>query len=382
MDIILIYLFNMFLIFMEYFFTYLFNILNGQVLFGFSVSSVVVLFCCLGIIGSPETWIKYPWFIAGVLEHEFGHDMELSHQLESTYERITNKTKYGSIEPQHDGESRMGCGRTVHSTSESSQYKSNGHFGWLIHDTNIIDISFEDDFGNIPNDDIFTINAYDRPDIIRNVFLIRIKYGSEFDDVGDVKMNVVYVYHCTSYIDADNINSQGASVQYCVYDNYYNWYECGTNILTCTMDVQDATYIQIDDYIPTSGLCVTRRHGCGNLELSVSGDNANIQTFVYDQCTWATVNNDVNDMDQLGIGSLMTFSILGDFETCSNNSCKIQAVQVAQNGREWVHIDEIQVYEFNGMLSFFRFLFLLVMYLMHFFFTFVLFAFSHQKNRH
>ena len=262
--------------------------------------------------------------------------MGLSHQLASIYGKIKNETKYGSIGPQHDGESRMGGG-TVYNTSESSRYKSNGHFGpcvkdhfgWLIDDANIIHISFEDDFGNIPNDDIFTINAYDTPDIIpndedtisstcSNVFLIPIKYGSQFDYVGDVKMNV-YVYYCTSYIDGDNINSQGVSVQYCLYDNYYNWYDCGASILTYTIDVQDLNG-------------VTRRHGCENLELSVCGDNANIQTFVYDQFSCTIVNNDVNDMSQLGIRWLITFSFLGDFETCWNNPCEIQAVQVNVNG--------------------------------------------------
>ena len=49
-----------------------------------------------------------------------------------------------------------------------------------------------------------------------------LKDGSEFDYVGDVNMNVVYIYHHTSYIDDDNINSQGVSVQYWLYDNYYN----------------------------------------------------------------------------------------------------------------------------------------------------------------
>ena len=230
----------------------------------------------LEAIESSQAWIKYPWFTAGVLGHEIGHNMGLSHQLVSAC-GITNETKYGSIGPQHDGELRMGGAGTVYTTSESSRYKSNGrlgqcvkdHFGWLMDNTNIIDISFDDDFGNIPNECIFTIDAYDRPNIIPNdedtisstglnFFLFRNKYGSEFDYVGDAKMNVVYVSYRTSYTDGDNINSQGVSVQYCLYDNYHNWYECGTSILTHTMHVRGDTYPQTDHYIPINGSYVIK----------------------------------------------------------------------------------------------------------------------------
>ena len=156
--------------------------------------------------------------------------------------------------------------KIVRAACASNSVRVKDHFGWLNDDTNIIDVSFEYDFDNIPNYHIFTINAHDRPDIISNdedtisstgsnVFLIRIKYGSEFDYVSDVKIsvNVVYVYCRTSYVDDDNINSQGVGVQYCLYDNCYNWYESGANILTHTLDIRGDAHVQTDHYIPISG---------------------------------------------------------------------------------------------------------------------------------
>ena len=467
----------------------------------------------LEVIGSPQT-LKYPLFTGGVLEHEFGHNMGLSHQLASKKcGRITNDTKYGSM-VNHDWVVLEQCTPQVKVHDINQTVKD--HFGWLNDDKNIIDISFEYDFDNIPNDYIFTINAHDRPDIIHNdedtistgsnVCLIQIKYGSEFDYVGDVKMSVVYVYCRTSYVDGDNINSQGVGVQYCLYDNYYNWYESSASILTYTMDVRGDIYEQTDHYIPMNGsyviqpffasvesgqttnhyhtkhnllkvdvletsndwnkyyalnkfICninpigdregltsyntdydydngthepivddvyychsnegslsasatgnsvqtkqitldsrsdiyvahakdlnnVTRKYRGTNLEFSVCGDDANIQTFVHDQHPWTIVNNDVNNMDQLRIRSLMTFSFLGVIIR-DHELVRIIHVKCKPYKRHKMNIDGFTLLKFKFVLKLMACCLFFVFF--HgevsaaFFFSHV-FSFSHKtKNRH
>lgn len=135
----------------------------------------------------------------------------LYHQYDTKYDRMDN------IGGGTDGESRMGGGGTVYSTSESSRYQRNGHFspcskehfGWLEAE-HVVTISPWDE---LESDGIYTLNAYDRPDVVpndadtinatgSNTFLLKIDYGSQYEYYEDRYSNLLYIYYrYHSYID-------------------------------------------------------------------------------------------------------------------------------------------------------------------------------------
>ena len=192
----------------------------------------------------------------------------LNHQYTTKYKRIYNDLY--TIGSGTDGESRMGGGGTVYSTSESTRYKDNGHFGpcakdhfgWL-EDEHIVTISpwdnvHDDDEDSNDDDDneqgVYTLNAYDRPDVIpsdpqtiaatgSDIFLLKIEYGSQYEYYENLKLNRIYIYYRTSAAGPD----AGVSVQYCLLSQSNA--ESGGAIQTYTYDVSGNTQIQHDHYI-------------------------------------------------------------------------------------------------------------------------------------
>ena len=128
--------------------------------------------------------------------------------------------------------------------------KSQEHYGWL-EDENVVTISPWDE---PENDGIYTLNAFDRPDVIpsdpatiaatgSDTFLLKIEYGSQFEYYDDHKLNRMYIYYRTSTAGPD----AGVSVQYCLLSK--SSAESGGAIQTYTYDVSGNTQTQHDHYI-------------------------------------------------------------------------------------------------------------------------------------
>eukprot|EP01084_Bolivina_argentea_P182921 315713_1 len=172
------------------------------------------------IPGWPEVWSS-PDISAASLQWAFAVNLNLLPSWNTKYLRINGI--------QNTGESIVDGGGWIDITDSShSRYKNNGQFspcakdwlGWLENE-NIITLSMN-------NSGIYTINAYDRPDVIpnnintinsrSNIFALKIEYGSQFEYYSQNKLNSIYIYYQTSIYGP----LSGALIQYCVVNKLKN----------------------------------------------------------------------------------------------------------------------------------------------------------------